>query len=1332
MLNHLLKFFQKRFGLIFLTIILSVISYGILKPNFFLLGWDNFSSYLNLKSSLFNTLFASWREHRGLGVPSDAEINDIFRQLFSLFVSLFVKKELIDQLYVTLMLWGGTLGMYFLGRYVSRLLKKSEAEREIYGAVASFFYLFNLSTLAVFYFPMIMYVTRFFMLPTSTYIMLHIIYEPKISRTKYLLYLALLFIGFGSYMVPTIFIVTMVAFGLMLPIFQYKKRVIGGLSFMLLLSSYWILPFANYTIQKGNIVPQAPLFIDINEAMLNKPASYYNFSRQAKLRPSFFETQFTNKALDQPQNLHELAGNDEKGVTVIILWLFPVLYLLGIAYVYAYKRDRVLVWFATITLLFLIISMKEYSIFGPIYGFISDHVPFANTVFRFGDTKFHAMVAFGGSILVASLIVELYGVIVRTKINRLIKPIVLLMTVSILTIPQLFVFKSYFTGNFIGFFMYNKIPSAYFEIADTINNDPDPIRVMHLPIDTRGYWKPYTWGYFGSSFLHFLLSKPIFDRTFEPGSAENTQVHQQIMDMFHMVSSVSSDDVLEDRATKLYTLLKNLSVKYVIDDGTISTNVVARNVTYWGMINPFDSHRLLKLLEKNGNIKLIKQYSVIPKDYAYEYAKLYPYNSKIADDASLPRSIYLYEVVGVAPRAQLLSEVDKVHSAHASLLSPAIKNLVKPHYIQSKAYDLESLILPFAMDPQNTQIDGDNLRMTLPINHVSGTYTFESNDTTKSNNHLVKVYAKKTNTTLRVYFQYPVYPEFSGSTLEKPNFSTTLDLPLRGNDPPFVRIADSIFPLDTIQKDTKLLGSILSKATTISVSLLYPQDKYDVGASLVQKEPNPQCLGDAIGETTSHITGDGGILTIAGQNVSNCLTTDVTLNTLNKSNSRSSGFAQLEFDAEGRIEALAQKKSIDSKKPVLYDFLGTKDNPLAMHVCIKPIGTNVCINRSNLFLLTNSKQHYTVPISGEFTNIDTLQVTFTIRNSQRQKYETHTTNISFKTFAVDSEKIITLNEPKEQIQKYALKPNNSLNVIVPFVKSDFTQNIDFTKDAVLIGRDPSCDQSGKFQSVKNHEQGLMLYSLGCKNFINRNIPFSADNFYLWSATYKLLSGNRPSLIIMDKINTQLYKRFNPLEVNANNYFVNALQKPESLFTSLQSISKRISDAPFYTVSGYIEPNPELQNNGNKEFIIEHFSQNEGAALLSHLSLVQLPNQWLTSKLVPNNYQSLKFSSQAKIISYKEILPSLKQITINTKNNGNYLLLFNEQHDKQWIVLGARSLLHATCDGYANCYRINLFKGSSSFYLFYIPEILSFIGISMSLVTSIVGYRIFSTRNNHYN
>jgi hypothetical protein len=293
----ILSYFTQRLAFIVLLLTLLIINAVSLKPEFFLLGWDNYSSYLNLTTNFFRTLFATWREYRGLGVPSDSEVVDLTRQLFFILLSPLIAKNVLDQIYILLCLNLGVIGMYFFASQFFRLglPRINHRTSDAISFMAAFFYLFNLNTLATFYFPMIMYVSRFACLPILLALFLKFVKEKRVSlKTLFLSVLAILFFS-ESFLTATIFLtLVLMLFIYGLSVGNYRKQAIFYLLFIGL-NLFWLLPFANYTWQKSGIIRLAPTFIEANEIQLNKPASTYALPQLLILYPNFFYTKLTDK-----------------------------------------------------------------------------------------------------------------------------------------------------------------------------------------------------------------------------------------------------------------------------------------------------------------------------------------------------------------------------------------------------------------------------------------------------------------------------------------------------------------------------------------------------------------------------------------------------------------------------------------------------------------------------------------------------------------------------------------------------------------------------------------------------------------------------------------------------------------------------------------------------------------------------------------------------------------------------------------------------------------------------------------------------------------------------
>ena len=208
-----------------------------------------------------------------------------------------------------------------------------------------------------------------------------------------------------------------------------------------------------------------------------------------------------------------------------MLFLFPLLYATGSFLLFVQgKKARHAFWIPAWIVVFIFLSMKEFSPLGFIYLWLKDHVPFFDIVFRISDTKFHAYVSLAGSIAAAYAMMVLFSFFRQKKMQ-----VFLVAALLLVGLGYAWPFRMYISGDLIGSLALNKIPNAYFDIARVINETPGEGRVLHLPMDSwHSYWRSFSWGYVGSSFFHYLINKPYIDKTFEPASMENAYLHEEI------------------------------------------------------------------------------------------------------------------------------------------------------------------------------------------------------------------------------------------------------------------------------------------------------------------------------------------------------------------------------------------------------------------------------------------------------------------------------------------------------------------------------------------------------------------------------------------------------------------------------------------------------------------------------------------------------------------------------------------------------------------------------------------------------------------------------------
>ncbi|MEI6327146.1 MAG: hypothetical protein WCO78_03415 [Candidatus Roizmanbacteria bacterium] len=1313
---HFLHTF-KRFvlshpGFVFLVVILAVITACMLRPGFYLMGWDNFSSYLNPKTNLFNTLFATWREHRGLGVPSDSEITDLPRQLINLALMQVVGMQLADQIYFALTLWGGVLGMYIFARLIARLTH-TPASHELIGFLAGFFYLFNLSTLAVYYYPMVMYNTRFFMLPTTFYILLSWMYDPR-PRLKILLaQLLVLVIGIGTYMVATLFVTFVMLFTLFLVCTRVRKKAVLVFGIYLALNMFWLLTFANYTIQKSAVVPNAPTFIVINDSELNKSPTYFSFENQAKLRPSFFDSKFKNLVTGQDEPFHRLGIDYNSGVFRWILWIFPCGYLAGGLWIVLKNRRGLLVWLCSSSLVFLMLSMKEYSPLGSLYSWMINHVPLASTVFRFGDTKFHAMIAFTGSVVAAIFIAHLLHVSKKFLTPKVARPITAII-LGVLVISHIFVYTSYFRGELLGFFMYNKIPSAYFEIANTINADPENARIIHLPFDRYTYWKPYTWGYFGSSFLHFMLNKPLIDRTFEPASEEASRLHLRIMDIVKLASEVRDTKMLDQRAARLTDTLRSMSVKYIIDDQTVGTEIDARALTYWGEINPADTHRVLERMLQLGDVRLVHSYSVDTQSLRKEFASLYPYNSNVHPSTQPPRAVNLYALEDYTPRVEPIQLIDssRTQSDHSSSILST--DLYTTHTTDSSAHDVPASTPLFDSQPIKVETSADTLTMQLDGTLPAGDYAYQFGSTTRpsvSRRARIEIQGKDA----LLIIDRLISPQIR-NTVQSKSYTDEYAIAISDYGKySHVKINETHFKLPpNLDPDASvILGHFITASDQISISVLAPAQQYDVSSRLVQLEKNVRCLNDELPNAESGITGDEGILKISGANVSNCLTTNIKLA---QPDEPKNIYATLRFRANGTVTSSTSKPRVnESHKSHTESVIHDLPPPLLVEVCMKVSGVGTCLNTDRYVSLSPQDETYVIPIYGNMYHIDDLNISFIVHGTQDIRYSTTITNIKLDTYVGELPQMYTL--PIADTQMVSIHVPQTISTILIDVPLVTTSLMSEKGGYWQYTKDTGCDKQTNQSFLRiSPDDSLLTYAFGCRVYLMSDMKFSSDRFYLWSIKYTQLSGSRPSIIFSDNSKTYLRQPLLPPLVKPDQYTKVALQPPETLFTNKSTIIQSISENQYDDVSGYIYQQQDLNDTKTKHIIIDTFANNSSIQKFKQIFVSEMPSSWQNLALVPL-INSEEPKETAQILNSTRILPSLLRLKINSKSESESVLKFNEQYDSQWILLGAQSVEHMKCDAHANCYKIRLLNGIQFLYILYSPELLSILGIVSSIITA---------------
>ena len=1326
-------FFYILLGLVF------IIFFTSLKPGYALLGWDNYSSFLNPSINIVRMFLDPWREFRGLGVPSDSESTDIFRQFWFFIFSPFVSKNLLEQLYFLCAMAVGVLATY---SFTSRIIDRhsgSERYADIGGFVAGFFYLFNLNTLSIFYFPITPYISRFFTIPVLLIVFDTIFHTKKLSPKQYLLILFAVFFTAPSYVIGTVLVTTVMLLGLF-SIFQEKfQKVFVVMLFFGLLNAFWLLPFLNYTVQKSKIIRLAPTFISANETQLNKPKTFYGLKKQLILWPNFFETQVTSLKVDKSADLHPMSKSMNTFVGYMIFGIFPLLYVLGsIAILIHPKKNWKLLWIPSVIALFTFLSMKEYSIFGFFYAFLGEYVPYFSVIFRFGDTKFHPYIAFAGAVSAAYAVVFLGSRLEHIKAQISLKVVSsLCLLVSIGTV---ILFRPYLTGKFIGFYMYNKIPGAYNEISTIINSDPEELRVVHLPYDDEVYWRSYSWGYVGSSFLYYMLDKPLFEKTFEPASMENAYVNERIQTLLHNSQSLNGEDI-EDRSAEFYSLLSKLGVKYVIFDETVSTAQPSRGMNLWARFNTEEARYVLSNLEDRQLIRRAYVGNVSMKEYMNYYEKLFWIDDSVRKEIvdSPAQQIILYELKDRAPKVSLVSDVTYIDPQFDQEL--LVKDLASDTMTVQGAN--KYLTYPFyRKDGKMTQTD-TGLQMNLN-NFKSGKHTIQGDEKPSLQTHLLKMTGKieGNNLVIRPYIQH--FP-----TINNHEFTTALEeitIPLEKIEESLRRETDvnefladwnlsghkkltdlrlqinnTTVPVPQLDTQERLIGYTLIESDNFDISVLQRDSEYEISPYEVGFTEKQNCYNDALEGYNGTLSQKNGMTTIKSQNGSTCFWLDM-----------QKFIRTTKAHIELRMDITSKQKNLDynylaasnfTSKPKVTSFVKSREKPSSFEVCMRESTTDNCYNSSKLFNLRVGKSTIRIPAARSTQDVPNLLAFFALKNTQYQSQQLDIQSLAIDTYESVIQKEYSLDDVTNPVAEIEID-EPILKIDIPYTYGQGGYRFNQPTDAFYTSTDP-CRDENTYRTFRISDEKYISYAEDCQNRLFAQIPFSSNNFYVWSVDYNLASGQYPRFVLKDG----LYRYKDELMSQYQGYpdvdGFKEYQNPEMAF---QGNIKSLAELPIKNTYTYIYPEPEYTDEKNKEFLLQQYSESESLMMIQNFDVVALPNSWQSLVLKPEEGATARFMSEGEL-KYRSILPSLKVVTIQSDKTSkeDYMFMFNEGYDAQWgvyssvlnAILGNRiEKDHMRCNGYANCYRLgsDVIDTNKPLYVYYWPQTLSFIGWGMVFLT----------------
>lgn len=1360
LLKRIQLWIKTRPVLVLLIGLLIVISLVNVKPGFFIMGWDNFSSYLDLPLNLNRSLSVTWRDYRGLGVPSDSEVVDIFRQITFLGLDLILPLWFVEQAYYLLSLCLGVILMYCLAvKLYQLLIKASDVSpphnhnfltkcwnflkidnsslkyQDIIGGLAAVFYLFNLNTLSTFYFPIAMYVTRFWSLPALHLLLLDFMQKKEISKKWLVLAVVVILFTSTSYLTATVFITTFISL-LIHGFFYFKwRRFLMAVLIFLLLNLFWLLPFFNYTLQKAGAIQLSTANIEGNEALLNRSLDYFSLSNQLIFYSTYFEMKWFNTETNFPTSFYPYVNQLLTFPANFGLYIFPVIYILGWISILLIifcgilvKARKVvpLIWIVIHSWVFLVLTLKESGPFGFIYTLMSQYIPYFEIIFRFGDAKFHPYI-----VLTSSFVAALFMVLVlfdylpklvallRIRLDRSVLKWghrLSLVVVLLIIIVQAIMFQSYFKGQLVGYFMYNKIPEAYFSIAKIINQDTSLVRVVQIPFDKYGYWRSYSWGYFGSSFWHFLLNKPFLDRTFEPASLESKVLNDEIYRLQEQFQG-STEDQKRITAGQLYQLLKSSSIKYLIVDETVNIQSKTRDQKYWGMFSLVNSQLAARELENAGYIKKLQTYQI---DLNQGYEKLPNYFEHKKVEQSTTNNIILYEVINADDRVRF---IDKTTSVDPNLNARDVLSSTDRVKIQ----DFQNYIVePFSrLDPIVTYAD-NGFQYSLPNTELkNGTYQWNTKKLISANDsRLLKFEIQNIGNKLTLNIKEVVAP-----TLNDQEFMNQIDqIELELDDDQLEQLNQGKLRLrvDSIVLEINPssgqrfedLGTVLVNTNTPQIQLLGANDQLTLGPEYFNTTTPVDCMGFEGLDYSPYVNGLNNVLQIDTQNGSTCV-----IAPLDKTELETVNYAELDVQINNQSQDLDPNYPVDGlrSKDGFYQAILNQQKPEYWYFCWQAELEVPCAN-SNSFYILQGNHNLKIKVDKLIEDSSKSRVVIGVGSIGRQKISAVVSDIKITTYESLSTKELSLPIGQTIDSKVVISKDTGINFKLPITLSSLNP-VDNSETKNITFANSACEDPGGYRTTRVLNKTIIMYVNGCGNGIFSTYhQLPANNMLLATVDYNLVSGQYPTLRFYDEQKIYFEERS-----SLNQGYPNI-----SIFKDLVKFAQVLAkaDLNYQTLisSKIIYPEDLLDNGKSKTLSLAQYSANDALIYVNDLKLTAYPSYW--SQLSLNNETAGSSYDLPDGYNFSKITSSLWKVNVTAKTDmgGEYLLQFKEGFDTQWKVYSSlwniiinkpMTVDHYKCAGLFNCYRVITNQKQQEIYMFYEPEKLSLLGINLTILTILV-------------
>lgn len=587
------SFLYKYFPYLVIGIVVAIIGVINHKSGTFLTGGDNLHPEFYFSENIKRSFFSVWQEYQGLGLLGGmGHASDILRQFFLLLLSFIIPDNFIRYSWTILTLFIGTAGAFALiKRLIIKYWKTELLKLNMIALTGSLFYLLNLSTIQSYFTPFEVFTAHFASLPWL--ILTGINYFKNPNRKNLLIAGAVSFISAPASYVPTLFLVYLMAV-LISTLFYFKKTKQYFLTFIKFLitiffvNSFWILPFAFFTLTSSGVNVDAKINQMATEGIFLQNKEYGNLENVMLLKGFWFNNIEPNLQGEYVYMLKPWIDHIDNKIVVSVGYILFGIVLAGLAFALKSRKKEGLIAGALFLFSALMLTTSTPP-FSWINDLLRDHVPLYNQIFRFPFTKFSILASLSFSILFSMGILGIISWLKR--FNPKVDYVVIAISIIMIVVFVLPIFK----GDLFYYREQIKIPQEYFQTFDYFKTQDPNTRIANFPQYTFWAWNFYDWSYSGSGLIWYGISQPILDRNFDVWSKQNENYYWEIN---HALYS-KNPDFFE-------AILNKYDVNYLLIDKNITNPVSAKSLFISDLDNIIAKLPSIKKEKEFGNIVIYK------------------------------------------------------------------------------------------------------------------------------------------------------------------------------------------------------------------------------------------------------------------------------------------------------------------------------------------------------------------------------------------------------------------------------------------------------------------------------------------------------------------------------------------------------------------------------------------------------------------------------------------------------------------------------------------------------------------------------------------------------